>query len=138
MKADTLLNWDKADLARELANRYVDADDLIESFPGIEKISGAEASLLDEYLEQNWRVVLHGFDVEEVRRWMDEKDFWDCYNEWEEEREKSKAEYMVEEEEMWSQYNEAQIWEYIKLMRELRACTDYAEIRGYPPKWRRS
>lgn len=33
MIADTLLNWDKTELANILADKLADADDLIEAFP---------------------------------------------------------------------------------------------------------
>ena len=74
MKAEALLSWDKADLAGLLALRYADADDLIEAFPAIEKAGSMEAALLDEFIEQNWRTILHDYDVHELMAWVEEKE----------------------------------------------------------------
>ena len=47
MIADTLLNWDKTELANILADKMADAEDLVEAFPSIEKASTIEEDILD-------------------------------------------------------------------------------------------
>lgn len=78
MRADALLNWDKEDLAETLASRFADADDLIEAFPSIEKAGRMEGDLLDEFIEQNWEIILHEFSIHMLRLWLEQKEKSEC------------------------------------------------------------
>ena len=74
MIADTLFNWDKAELANILAERLVDAEVLIEAFPSIEKPCGMEEEILPDFIEQNWKMILHDYDIAELEMWIAEKE----------------------------------------------------------------
>ena len=74
MIADTLFNWDKAELANILAESLVDAEDLIETFPSIEKACGIEEEILPDFIEQNWKMILHDYDIAELEAWIAEKE----------------------------------------------------------------
>ena len=74
MKADNLQNWDKVELARILADKYCDADDLLEAFPSICKVETFEINLLNDYIEENWMLILPHFNVDALCRWLNVKE----------------------------------------------------------------
>jgi hypothetical protein len=100
MKAETLMVWDRLELARVLANQLADPEDLLEAFPVIAEAGALEESLLPEFIEQNWRMILHDFDRREVEAWLEEKETDESYEQWENawlEYNHDYAEYMDEE-----------------------------------------
>lgn len=100
MKAETLMVWDRLELARVLANQLADPEDLLEAFPFIAEAGALEESLLPEFIEQNWRMILHDFDRREVEAWLEEKETDESYEQWENawlEYNHDYAEYMDEE-----------------------------------------
>lgn len=130
MIADTLLNWDKAELAKILAERLADAEDLIEAFPTIVTPSGIEEDILPDFIDQNWKMILHDFDIQELEEWMAEKEYeesWENMKNDFAERDNEYTEYKMEE----------FCWELINFAFSLR-CKDLAEERGYFSKFRKS
>ena len=130
MIADSLLNWERTELANILADRMADAEDLIEAIPEIEKPSVLEENILEDYIQSNWKVALSFFDVEELEGWIEEKDYeaeWErCENE------------SIEDEYEYAEYrNEEYYWALIDFCFCLRNM-DLAEQRGFPPKFRKS
>ena len=123
MIADTLLNWDKAELATILAERLADAEDLIEAFPSIDKPCGMEEEILPDFIEQNWKMILHDFDVQELEEWIAEKEYEESWENW-------KNECIEEEHEYYEYKMEEYCWELINFAFSLR-CRDLAEERGY-------
>ena len=93
MIADTLLNWDKTELANILADKVADADDLIETIPSIEKPGAMEESVLDDYIQSNWRLILSCFDVEELNGWIEELDYEAEWEQWRNECAEQEEEY---------------------------------------------
>jgi len=90
MKADELLNWDKAELAGILAELFADEEDLMEAFPSIENAHSLDLNLLDGFIEKHWGTILRHFDLEKLRKWVEEKE-WDeelkeFLNDWSRER----------------------------------------------------
>ena len=73
MIADTLLNWDKTELANILAEKMADAEDLIEALPGIEMVGTLEESILDDYIDSNWKLLLSCFEQTKNTNW---RCFW--------------------------------------------------------------
>ena len=130
MIADTLLNWDKTELANILADKLADADDLVEAFPSIEKASTIEEDILEDFIQSNWKLILSSFDVEELNEWIEEKDYeeeWDC---WKNE--------CIEEDQEYAEYKDDEYWwSFLELMFSFRVM-DLAERWGHPPKWRKS
>lgn len=130
MIADTLLIWDKIELANILAEKMADAEDLIEAIPSIEKIGTLEESVLDDYIESNWKLILSCFDVNELNDWIEEKDYEGEWEQWENE--------CVERDHEYAEYkNDEYYWGIIELMLSFRVM-DLAEQWGHPPKWRKS
>ena len=130
MIADTLLNWDKIELANILADMMADAEDLIEAFPAIEKACSIEESILEDFIQSNWKLILSGFDMEELNEWIEEKDY-------EEEWERWKNESLEDDYEYAEYKNEEYCWAIIDFFFSLRNM-DLAEQRGYPSKFRKS
>ena len=130
MIADTLLNWDKTELANILADKLADADDLVEAFPSIEKASTIEEDILEDFIQSNWKLILSSFDVEELNEWIEEKDYeeeWDCL--------KNEC---IEEDQEYAEYKDDEYWwSFLELMFSFRVM-DLAERWGHPPKWRKS
>ena len=130
MIADTLLNWDKTELANILADKMADADDLVEAFPSIEKASTIEEDILEDFIQSNWKLILSGFDVEELNEWIEEKDYEAEWEQWENE--------CIERDHEYTEYkNDEYWWSYLELMFSFRVM-DLAERWGHPPKWRKS
>lgn len=130
MIADTLLNWDKTELANILADKLTDADDLIEAFPSIEKASHMEESILEDFIQSNWKLILSSIDVEELNEWIEEKDYEEEWERWKNE--------CIEEDYEYAEYrNEEYCWALIDFFFSLRNM-DLAEQRGYPSKFRKS
>ena len=130
MIADTLFNWDKAELANILAESLVDAEDLIETFPSIEKACGIEEEILPDFIEQNWKMILHDYDIAELEAWIAEKEYEESWENW-------KNECAEQDQE----YEEYKLEEYCWSIIEIALCfrvMDLAEQWGHPPKWRKS
>lgn len=122
MIADTLSNWDRAELANFIAERLADAEDLIEAFPFIEKPCGMEEEILPDFIEQNWEMILHDFDIQDIGGWIEEKEY-------EESRENRKNEYIGQEYEYGEYILEEYCWSVIKIALSFRAM-DMAEEFG--------
>lgn len=130
MIADTLLTWDKTELANILADKLADAEDLVEAFPSIEKASSIEEDMLEDFIQSNWKLILSSFDVEELNEWIDEKDYEEEWERWRNE--------CIEEDQEYAEYkNEEYWWSFLELMFSFRDM-DLAERWGHPPKWRTS
>lgn len=130
MIADTLLNWDKAELAGIIAERLADAEDLIEAFPSIEKPCGMEEEILPDFIEQNWKMILHDYDVQELEEWIADKEYEESWENWKNE--------CAEQEHEYEEYKlDDYCWSVIELMLSFRVM-DLAEQWGHPPKWRKS
>ena len=130
MIADTLLNWDKAELASILAERLADAEDLIEAFPSIEKPCGMEEAILPDFIEHNWKMILHDFDIQELEGWIADKEYEESLENWKNE--------CVEQEHEYEEYKlDEYCWSVIEIMLSFRSM-DLAEQWGHPPKWRKS
>ena len=130
MIADTLLNWDKTELANILADIMADPEDLIEALPGIEMVGTLEESVLDDYIDSNWKLLLSCFEVDELTTWIEEKDYEAEWEQWENEcveREQEYAEAMDDE----------YYWSLLEFMYSFRNL-DLAEQRGYESKFRKS
>ncbi|MBQ6576434.1 MAG: hypothetical protein IJL91_01625 [Bacteroidales bacterium] len=126
MIADTLLNWDKAELASIIAERLADAEDLIEAFPSIEKPCGMEEDILPDFIEQNWKMILHDFDVQELEEWIADKEYEESWENWKNE--------CVEQDHEYEEYKlEEYCWSIIDLVDQFRY-NDLAERWGYQPK----
>ena len=130
MIADTLLNWDKAELANILADKVADADDLIEAIPSIEKPGAMEESVLDDYIQSNWKIILSCFDVEELTAWIDEKDYEAEWEQW-------KNECVEQEEEYAECMNNLYYMSIVELMYSFMTL-DLVERWGYMSKFRKS
>ena len=130
MIADTLLNWDKAELASILAERLADAEDLIEAFPSIEKPCGMEEAILPDFIEHNWKMILHDFDIQELEGWIADKEYEESWENWKNE--------CVEQEHEYEEYKlDEYCWSVIEIMLSFRSM-DLAERWGHPPNWRKS
>lgn len=128
MIADTLLNWGKAELACILAEHLADAEDLIEAFPSIDKPCGVEEEILPDFIEQNWKMILHEYDIQELEGWVEEKEYEEQWETWRNE--------CLEEDHEYDEYKmEEYCWELISFAFSLR-CKDFAEERGYFSKFR--
>lgn len=130
MKAYELTSWDKCELANNLAEQFADAEDLLEAFPGIERISSIEEELMTEYIAQNWKDILPRIDEEELFWWLEDKNAIERQNQW-------KDEQIEEEVELQEYYEEEYYWDFITKMDQFRY-KDLAERWGHPPKWRKS
>ena len=130
MIADTLLNWERVELANNLADKMADAEDLVEAFPSIEKASSIEKGILDDFIQSNWKLILSGFDMDELTEWIEEKDY-------EEDWERLKNEYIEDDYEYAEYRDEEYCWALIDFYFSLRSM-DLAEQRGYPSKFRKS
>ncbi len=130
MIADTLLNWEKAELSGILAEYLADAEDLIEAFPSIETPGEMEAEMLPDFIEQNWKIILHDFDIQELEEWIAKKEYEESWENWQNE--------CAEQEHEFEEYKlEEFCWEVIELMMCFRDM-DLAEKWGGPSKWRKS
>ena len=85
MKVDLLLNWDKIDLANILAENEADAEDLVEALPEIRKAGPMEESVLDDYIQANWKFFLSCIEIEDLVEWIKEKDEEAEWEEWKDE-----------------------------------------------------
>ena len=130
MIADSLLTWDKTELANILADKMADADDLIEALPGIETAGALEESILDDFIQSDWKAVLSVFDVEELNEWIEEKDYEAEWEQW-------RNECIEEDQEYAECKNDEYWWSFLELMFSFRVM-DLAERWGHPPKWRKS
>lgn len=130
MIADTLLNWDKTELANILADTMADAEDLIEAFPAIEKASSIEESILEDFIQSNWKLILSSFDVDELMEWIEVKDYEAEWEQWENE--------CVERDHEYAEAKENEYFlSFLELMFSFRN-QDLAELHGYESKFRKS
>ena len=126
MIADTLLNWDKAELAVILAERLADAEDLMEAFPSIEKPCVMEEEILPDFIEQNWKMILHDCDIQELEGRIAEKEYEESWENWKND--------CAEQDHEYTEYmNDEYFWSIIALVDQFRY-NDLAERWGYPPK----
>lgn len=130
MIADTLLNWDKTELANFLAEKMADAEDLIEALPSIDRIGALEESVLDDYIESNWKLILSCFDLDELNEWLADKDYEAEWENW-------KNECVERDHEYAEAMDDEYFWSFLELMYSFRVL-DLAEQWGHPPKWRKS
>ena len=126
MKADNLFSWDRAELARILADNLFDAEDLVEAIPSAAKVGQFEEDLLPEYIESNWMMILHNFDLYELNEWLQEKDYEKQWENWREEVDMDWAEYHEQLEEDY--------FRQIIFLADMFRTMDLAGMRGYPPK----
>ena len=126
MKADNLFSWDRAELARILADNLFDAEDLVEAIPSAAKVGQFEEDLLPEYIESNWMMILHNFDLYELNEWLQEKDYEKQWENWREEVDMGWAEYHEQLEEDY--------FRQIIFLADMFRTMDLAGMRGYPPK----
>lgn len=82
MIADELMNWEKAELANTLADKYLDTEDLLEAMPDLVKAESFEASMLEDYIELNWEVILRKFDIDEICCWLEEREDDEALEQW--------------------------------------------------------
>lgn len=125
-----MLLWDKAELAVILADKMADAEDLVEAFPAIEKAGNIEESILEDFIQINWKHILSSFDEDELDEWIEEKDYEEEWERWKDER--------IEDE---YEYAESRNLEYCRALIEFifsQRNMDLAEQRGYPSKFRKS
>ena len=113
MIADTLLNWEKTELANILADSMADAEDLIDALPEIEKVGALEESILDDFIESNWKLILSNFDIDELTEWIEEKDY-------EEERERWKNECEEKDYEYAEYKKEEYYWSFVEVLFSLK------------------
>ncbi len=126
MKADNLFSWDRAELARILADNLCDAEDLVEAIPSAAKVGQFEEDLLPEYIESNWMMIIHNFDLYELNEWLQEKDYEKQWENWREEVDMDWAEYYEQLEEDY--------FRQIIFLADMFRTMDLAGMRGYPPK----
>lgn len=129
MIADTLSNWDKAQLASILAE-MTDAEDLIEAFPSIDMPGSMEEEMLPDFIEQNWEMILRDYDVQELQAWVEEKED-------DEQWEAQDNEHEVEVHEYCEYMTDEYYWDLIDFAFRLR-CKDLAEERGFFSRFWRS
>ena len=130
MKADLLLNWDKIDLANFLAENEADAEDLVEALHEIRKAGPMEESVLDDFIQANWKFILSCIEIEDLVEWVKEKDEEAEWEEWKDE--------CAEQDHDYTEYmNDEYWWSFLELMFSFRVM-DLAERWGHPPKWRKS
>lgn len=126
MKADSLFSWDRAELARILAENLCDAEDLVEAIPSAVKVGQFEEELLPEYIESNWMLILQNFDQYELNEWLQEKDYEKQWENWWDEVDMDCAEYHEQIEEDYFR----QIIFFADMFRTM----DLAGMHGHPPK----
>ena len=130
MIADTLLQWDKADLAAELARRFLDADELLEVFPSLDEVGPFEEELLAEFVEGNWRVILQCVDPEDICVWLRSAEEAAAQERWREEC-------LEAENDAFEKAREISYWEFVQGMLAFRS-GDPDVPGGYPAKPRPS
>lgn len=128
MKADELQNWEKRDLANILAERLADEEDLIEAFPAIASAGAFEESLLDDYIESNWPLILSRYDEGDLKDWMIQGDLVEVWESWKDE--------CAEEEFEYQQTLEIEYYRGFVEMIDQYRYKDLAELRGLPAKKR--
>ena len=126
MKAENLMNWDAVDLARILATRYADSDDLAEAFPSVRMVDSFDSSILPDFIEKNWWYLLSLFEIEDIENWLEEKEYEEEWERWREEE----AEYEFEYAE-WRR--QEYCWRVIEIADMFRN-EEPAEQFGHPPK----
>ena len=98
----------------------------MEAFPSIEKPCVMEEEILPDFIEQNWKMILHDFDVQELEEWIADKEYEESWENWKNE--------CVEQNHEYEEYKlEEYCWSIIDLVDQFRY-NDLAERWGYPPK----
>ena len=131
MKADALLNWEKAELARILAEEYADADDLLEAIPELARVGGYEVEQLPGYIDKNWMRVLRLFDLPALEEWVEKQEMEAFWRELDEEWEQWKTEQMMEAAEYNEMLEQESVYEFIEEMASFHSL-DFAGLMGYP------
>ena len=125
MKADDLNIWEAEDLAKILAERYLDAEDLMEALPEAAQVGKLEVQMLPLFIDMYWRSILQLYDAWDLNEWLEE---CKCLQEWEEWEQDYKLEEYIqaaEEEE-----------EFFSEILFLRECFRYCDqtVHYCPPK----
>ena len=126
MIADNLSNWDALDLARIMACKFIDTDDLAEAIPSVDKVDTFDRNLLPDFIENNWCFILAQYDIDYLNAWLEEKE---CQEEWESWRDE------ISEEE--NEYYEFRLDEFCRMVIEMAEHfhhKDLAEQWGPPPR----
>lgn len=126
MKAEQLTIWDAEDLARILADRFMDTDDMLCAFPSIDRIDSFDNAILPDFIEKNWRFLLGYYDVRELESWLERNRYEEEWDEWRADM----AEYDHE-------FTEWKMEEYCLSVIEIADMfryQDLAEQWGHPPK----
>ena len=126
MKAEQLTIWDSEDLARILADRFMDTEDLLSAFPSIDRIDSFDNAILPDFIEKNWRFMLGYYEIHELESWLEQNRYEEEWDEWRADM----AEYDHEYTE-WKM--EEYCWNVIEIADMFRY-QDLAEQWGHPPK----
>ena len=126
MKAEQLTIWDAEDLARILADKFMDTEDMLSAFPSIDRIDSFDNAILPDFIEKNWWYLLSLFEIEDIENWLEEKEYEEEWERWREEE----AEYEFEYAE-WRR--QEYCWRIIEIADMFRN-EEPAEQFGPPPK----
>ena len=126
MIADDLSNWDALDLARVLACKFIDTDDLAEAFPSVNKVDSYDGKMLQEFIENDWCLILAHYDIDDLNAWLDEKEYEEEWERWRDEIAENEYEYLE-----WRL--DEYCWKVIEMADSFRY-QDLAEQWGHPPK----
>ena len=94
MIADNLSNWDALDLARILACKFIDTDDLAEAIPSVEKVDSFDWNMLQEFIENDWCLILAHYDIDDLNDWLEEKEYEEEWERWRDEIAENEYEYI--------------------------------------------
>ncbi len=126
MIADDLSNWDALDLARVLACKFIDTDDLAEAFPSVNKVDSYDGKMLQEFIENDWCLILAHYDIDDLNAWLDEKEYEEEWERWRDEIAENEYEYLE-----WRL--DEYCWKVIEMVNSFHYM-DLAELWGYPPQ----
>jgi len=126
-----LLNWEKTELARILAEKYVDADDLLEAIPELARVGGYEVEQLPGYIDKNGMQVLRLFDSPALEEWLEKQEEETFWRELDEEWEQWKTEQEIEDREYYDALEIGIMYEFINEMASFHSL-DFAGLMGYP------
>ena len=126
MIADNLSHWDALDLARVLACKFIDTDDLAEAIPSVEKVDSFDWNMLPEFIENEWRLILAHYDIDDLNAWLEEKEYEEEWERWREEIAEDEYEYLE-----WRL--DEYCWKVIEMVDSFHY-QDLAEQWGHPPK----
>lgn len=126
MIADNLSNWDALDLARILACKFIDTDDLAEAIPSVEKVDSFDWNMLQEFIENDWCLILAHYDIDDLNDWLEEKEYEEEWERWRDEIAENEYEYID-----WRL--DEYCWEVIE-MADAFHYKDLAEQWGHPKR----